>query len=171
MSSCHPPIMMPNVSPVPIPNASQEYQGWCIDALGIFVLCQLDYKSVISCLSCWAGSDFVEEIVSDKIDQSLWGIYTQSKFTIPYSTHYYLGIFDMYAILNKSLSPPPAGLHDAIRSCPQFDDVPGVHNYPPEFEGFPTGFRHWLRCFVCPILLPIPYPLPLPSLSHPSASA
>src|SRR5260370_39142229 len=73
----------------------------------------------------------------------------------------------MYAILNKSLSPLPPGLDDAICSCPQIDDAPGAHNYPPEFESFPTGFQHWLQCFVHLMPSPIASPLPLPSLSHP----
>ncbi len=144
MYSCHPPVMLSKVLLVPVPNASQEYQGWCIDNLGVFYIHQLDHKSALSCCLCWGWFDYVEEIVSDSQNQSLWGLCAKSNLAIPYTSHYYYGIFDVYAILNKSLSPQPAGLNDAICSCPQFDDVPGAHNYPPEFTSFPDGFQCWL---------------------------
>ena len=162
-----PPIMTSKVLPVPIPNASQEYQGWRIDNLGIFYVYQLNHRSALSCCLCWGQFDFVKEIMSNSPNQSLWGSCTKSKFNAPYTSHYYFGIFNMYTILKKALSPLPAGLNDAICSHPQFDDTPGVHNYPPEFESFPTGFRCWLQCFIQLMPSPIPSPLPLPSLSHP----
>ncbi len=139
--SGHPSAMASKISPVAIPNASRECHGWCIDGLGVFYIHKLEYKSALPCISVLSWLDVVEEIVSDSLDQSLQGSFEKSELGIPYSSHYYWGIFDMYAILNQSLLPPPPGLDHAIRSHPQFEGGPTIHpDSPPELAGFLVGF-------------------------------
>ena len=130
----------------------------------------MEYKSAFSCISPLTRLDDIEEIVSDSLDQSLHSSFVKGKLNPPYSSHSYSKIFDVYTILNQSLSPPPPGLDNAICSCPQFDGSHTIQReFPPGLASFPEGFRRWLRCFVHPMLLPIPSPLPLPNLSKPQS--
>ena len=138
--------MASKVSLIPIPNASQEYQGWCIDDLGVFYICQMEHKSAFSCISVLTWLDDVEEIVSDILDQSLHHSFVKSNLTPPHSSHYYLGIFDVYTILNQSLSPPPSGLDNAIHSHPQFDGgLSGEGPVPAQLGSVSTGINPMRR--------------------------
>ena len=108
-------------SPVAVPNANSIHLGWPINDRGVFYIRELDVhhgpNNVKSVLTTLSSHPYVEEIVSDGVDQSFQGDFVIGKFDHPYVSSYYYTTFDTHFLHSAISGPTPVSLNNAIASC------------------------------------------------------